>query len=431
MFKKIFCLLMAAVLLTTPIFAAPAPELEVAAKGAILYEKSTDTILFEQDADARLYPASTTKLMTAILAMEYGNPDDVITVPREAVDGLYELGSASYLLAGEEIPFMDLLRYMLIASGNDAANAFAYHISGSIEAFVDLMNAKARELGCTNTHFMNPHGLHDEEHYTSARDLLCIALEAMKNPIIAEIVKQDEVILPVTNKHDRTTTKYSTNYLLSRKANADYYCEDAIGIKTGTTTPAGLCLVAACVRGDYTYYTVVLGAAKSEDGQLGQYTETLKLFDYGADNFSQQVMVSSSEPITEVPVTLSDEKDAVVVFPSENVTAMLPNNFEKSDRHIEYTTVESVTAPVQAGDVLGTVKITYEDKTYELDLVASTGASRSTLKYTLSRIKAFFTSKAFKIIVASVVAIIVIFVAYVIFVNRRRARAKHRRSRRH
>lgn len=429
MFKKVFCFLLAAVLLATPVFAEPAPEIEVAAKGAILYEKNTDTILFEQDADARLYPASTTKLMTAILALEYGNPDDVITVPREAVDGLYELGSASYLLAGEEIQFMDLLRYMLIASGNDAANAMAYHISGSISAFVDLMNAKAKELGCTGTHFMNPHGLHDEEHYTTARDLLRIALEAMKNPTIASIVREDEVILPVTNKHDRTTTKYSTNYLLSKKANADYYCEDAIGIKTGTTTPAGLCLVAACERGDYVYYTVVLGASKGEDGSLGQYVETLRLFDYGANNFSQQVMISSSEPITEVPVTLSDEKDAVVVFPSENITAMLPNSFEKSDRHIEYSTVESVTAPVQAGDVLGTVKITYEDKTYELDLVASTGVSRSTMKYTLSRIKAFFTSKAFRIIVASVVAIIVLFVAYVILVNRRRA--KHRRSRRH
>ena len=195
MVKKIICLLLTAVLLATPALAAAAPEHPVAAKGAILYELNTDTVLLEQDADARLYPASTTKLMTALLAMEYGNPEDIITVPAEAVDGLFELGSASYLLAGEEISFMDLMEYMLIASGNDAANAMAIHISGSISAFADLMNNRA--------HFVNPHGLHDEQHYTSARDLLRIAKAAMQNPTIAEIVAKDEVVLPITNKHPR------------------------------------------------------------------------------------------------------------------------------------------------------------------------------------------------------------------------------------
>ena len=218
MVKKIICLLLTAVLLATPALAAAAPEHPVAAKGAILYELNTDTVLLEQDADARPYPARTTKLMTALLAMEYGNPEDIINVPAEAVDGLFELGSASYLLAGEEISFMDLMEYMLIASGNDAANAMAIHISGSISAFADLMNNRAQELGCTNTHFVNPHGLHDEQHYTSARDLLRIAKAAMQNPTIAEIVAKDEVVLPITNKHPQTTTKYTTNYLISRKS---------------------------------------------------------------------------------------------------------------------------------------------------------------------------------------------------------------------
>ena len=376
MVKKIICLLFAAVLLATPALAAAAPEHPVAAKGAILYELNTDTVLLEQDADARLYPASTTKLMTALVAMEYGNPEDIITVPAAAVDGLFELGSASYLLAGEEISFMDLMEYMLIASGNDAANAMAIHISGSISAFADLMNNRAQELGCTNTHFVNPHGLHDEEHYTSARDLLRIAKAAMENPTIAEIVAKDEVVLPITNKHPQTTTKYTTNYLISRKSTREYYYEGAIGIKTGTTTPAGLCLVAACVKGDYTYYTVVLGAEKGENGERNQFIETAKLFDYGAENFSQQVMLSSSEPIAEVPVRLSNEKDSVVVTPSENITAMLPNAFETSDLTMKYTVEESVAAPVQAGDVLGKLTVSYEGKTWQLDLVASSDAAR-------------------------------------------------------
>ena len=428
MVKKIICLLFAAVLLVTPALAATAPEHPVAAKGAILYELNTDTVLLEQDADARLYPASTTKLMTALVAMEYGNPEDIITVPAAAVDGLFELGSASYLLAGEEISFMDLMEYMLIASGNDAANAMAIHISGSISAFADLMNNRAQELGCTNTHFVNPHGLHDEEHYTSARDLLRIAKAAMENPTIAEIVAKDEVVLPITNKHPQTTTKYTTNYLISRKSTREYYYEGAIGIKTGTTTPAGLCLVAACVKGDYTYYTVVLGAEKGENGERNQFIETAKLFDYGAENFSQQVMLSSSEPIAEVPVRLSNEKDSVVVTPSENITAMLPNAFETSDLTMKYTVEESVAAPVQAGDVLGKLTVSYEGKTWQLDLVASSDAARSTVLYILDRITGFFASTAFKIIVASIVALIVILVVYVILVNRRRAKRRRRRQ---
>ncbi len=428
MVKKIICILFAAVLLVTPALAAAAPEHPVAAKGAILYELNTDTVLLEQDADARLYPASTTKLMTALVAMEYGNPEDIITVPAAAVDGLFELGSASYLLAGEEISFMDLMEYMLIASGNDAANAMAIHISGSISAFADLMNNRAQELGCTNTHFVNPHGLHDEEHYTSARDLLRIAKAAMQNPTIAEIVAKDEVVLPITNKHPQTTTKYTTNYLISRKSTREYYYEGAIGIKTGTTTPAGLCLVAACVKGDYTYYTVVLGAEKGENGERNQFIETAKLFDYGAENFSQQVMLSSSEPIAEVPVRLSNEKDSVVVTPSENITAMLPNAFETSDLTMKYTVEESVAAPVQAGDVLGKLTVSYEGKTWQLDLVASSDAARSTVLYILDRITGFFASTAFKIIVASIVALIVILVVYVILVNRRRAKRRRRRQ---
>ena len=428
MVKKIICLLFAAVLLATPALAATAPEHPVAAKGAILYELNTDTVLLEQDADARLYPASTTKLMPALVAMEYGNPEDIITVPAAAVDGLFELGSASYLLAGEEISFMDLMEYMLIASGNDAANAMAIHISGSISAFADLMNNRAQELGCTNTHFVNPHGLHDEEHYTSARDLLRIAKAAMENPTIAEIVAKDEVVLPITNKHPQTTTKYTTNYLISRKSTREYYYEGAIGIKTGTTTPAGLCLVAACVKGDYTYYTVVLGAEKGENGERNQFIETAKLFDYGAENFSQQVMLSSSEPIAEVPVRLSNEKDSVVVTPSENITAMLPNAFETSDLTMKYTVEESVAAPVQAGDVLGKLTVSYEGKTWQLDLVASSDAARSTVLYILDRITGFFASTAFKIIVASIVALIVILVVYVILVNRRRAKRRRRRQ---
>ena len=428
MLKKILCLALAAVLCCTPVLAAPAPTHTVNAKAAILYEVNTDTILMEQDADMKLFPASTTKLMTALIALEYGNPDDVVTVTNEAIDGLYELGSASYLLNGEQISFMDLMRYLLIGSGNDAANALAIHVSGSVEGFVDLMNNKAQELGMTNTHFVNPHGLHNEEHYTSARDLLTLTKVVMENEIIADLVAQDELVLPVTNKHDRTTTKYTTNHLLTNKSTGEYYYEGAIGIKTGTTTPAGLCLVAGCVKGDYTYYSVVLGCEKMEGRSL-QFEETIKLFNWGAATWSQQVMLSSSQPIADVPVRLGDEKDTVVVRPAENITAMLPNTFETDDLEMDYTLAEDVVAPVKAGDVLGELTVRYEDKEYQLDLVAADDVERSTMLYVLDRVTAFFTSTTFKIIVAAIVALIAILVAYAILINRKRAKRRKNRRR--
>ncbi len=428
MWKKIICLLLVALLCGAPAFAAAAPEHHVEAKAAILYEVTTDTLLLEQDADVKLYPASTTKLLTALVALEYGNPQDTVTVTQEAVEGLYEQGSASYLLAGEEISFMDLMRYLLIGSGNDAANALAIHISGSTEGFVELMNTTAQELGCTNSHFVNPHGLHNENHYTTARDLLTIAKEAMKNETIAQLVAETEVVLPVTNKHSQTTTKYTTNHLLTKKSTGEYYYEGAIGIKTGTTTPAGLCLIGGCVKGDYTYYSVVLGAARVDE-KNGQFVETIKLFDYGANNFSQQVMLGSGEPVAQVPVRLSADKEEVMVRPAESITAMLPNAFEISDLDLDTDLPEEVTAPVKAGDVMGKLTVRYEDQVYHLDLVAASDVERSTMLYVLDRIGSFFTSTAFKVIVASVVALIIIFVGYVVLINRRRAKRRRNRKR--
>ena len=290
------------------------------------------------------------------------------------------------------------------------------------------MNNKAQELGMDNTNFVNPHGLHNEDHYTTARDLLTLTKEVMKNDIIAELVAEDELVLPVTNKHDRTTTKYTTNQLLTKKSTGEYYYEGAIGIKTGTTTPAGLCLVAGCVKGDYTYYSVVLGCEKMEGTSL-QFVETIKLFNWGAATWSQQVMLSSSQPIADVPVRLGDEKDTVVVRPSENITAMLPNTFETDDLELDYTLVEDVVAPVKAGDVLGELTVRYEDKEYQLDLVAADDVERSTMLYVLDRITAFFTSTTFKIIVAAIVALIAILVAYAILINRKRAKRRKNRRR--
>lgn len=425
MFKKILCISLVALCLITSVFAATPPSIQ--AKGAILANGDTGEVLFEQNADARLYPASTTKIMTAILALENGDPNSIVTVNQSALEGLTEMGSTIYLIPGEEIAFMDLLRYILIASGNDACSVMAEHIAGSVPAFVDMMNAKAEELGCTNTHFANPHGLHDENHYTSARDLLLISMYAMKNETFAQIVSETSVTLPVTNKHSETTLRYSTNHLLSKQSNSRYYTPSAIGIKTGSTTPAGLCLCAAFRYDHATFYTVVLGSPRGEDGVMGNFEDTLQLLKYAENNFSVQTLLQADEPVCQVNLRLAKDKEKTVLAPVSDVTALLPNDFDAEQVQLDYTTEEDITAPLTKGEKLGTVTVEYQGKTYgSVDLVATEDVERSQVLYVLDCITNFFGSLVFKIVFGVILLLIVLFVVFVTIRNRRRRKRRSR-----
>lgn len=431
MFKKILALTLVLFCLTggTGLWASALEAPAIAAKGAIVGEVKTGEIVFAQNADEKLYPASTTKIMTAILALEYGNPADVVTVSATALKGLSESGSSVLLKAGEQMGFLDLVTYLLVASGNDAANALAEHISGSTSAFVDLMNSKAQELGCRNTHFANPHGLHDENHYTTARDLLTIAQYAMQNSTFAEIVRIDKTVLPATNMRGQQTIS-TTNHLISLWRSRDYYYEGAIGIKTGSTTPAGLCLVSGVQSGDLTYITVVLGASKGEDGSLGSFTETIKLLDYAKKGFEIQPMITGSDPVTEVPVALGKDTDTVVLLPENGFTALLPVDFDPNDVQVDFTVQENIKAPIEKGDVLGKATYSYNGKQYaQLDLVAADSVRRSTWLFVIDTILNAFSSTAFKIIVGLLVLLVLIlFLVRMLGSRRRRRRSAFRAS---
>ena len=211
-------------------------------------------------------------------------------------------------------------------------------------------------------------------------------------------------------------------------ANPAYAYEGCLGIKTGSTTAAGLCFISAIQKDDLTYYTVVLGAAKSESGQMGSFTETKKLFDYAKESFSMQVMLKSTEPICEVPVRLAaDKKESVMLTPEDTFTALLPSDFKTEDLVLDYAAVESVDAPVAQGQALGTVTVRYHDKDYgTVKLVAASAIERSQTLYVIDRITSFFGSTTFKIILAALVAFILILAAYVVIVNRRRAKRRRR-----
>jgi len=424
MLKKLTCVLFSAIFFFGGAFALKEPEID--AKAAILEEATTGEILYEKNADDRLFPASTTKLMTAIIAMEHGDRNSTVTVNQSALNGLAEMGGAVYLIPGEQMPFMDMMQYLLIHSGNDGANVIAESVAGSIQAFVTLMNEKAKELGCTNTHFTNTHGLHDDNHYTSARDLLKIAECAMKDPTIAQIVGTEQVTLAATNKHSALELT-TTNYLISKIKNGSYKYEGAIGIKTGFTTPAGYCLVGGAKSGDYTYYPVILGAPVEGDGVKGRYTYTADLFNYAIKNFSIQKMVSETDPVCEVSVRLGKDKDSVILKPKTDFSAYLANDYDKNEVDVKYTVNDDIAAPIEPGDVLGSATFSYKGREYAtIDLVASEKVERSGVLYTIDRITKFLSSTAFKIIVGALLLILLAFAVYVLIVNRRR---KKRRSR--
>ena len=249
-------------------------NIEIYSEAVVLIDSSTGEILYGKNEDEIMYPASTTKVMTAILALEYGNLDDITTVNETAVSAIPSGYSTSYLSDGEEISVENLLKMLLIHSSNDAANVLAEYVSGSIEEFVNLMNEKAIDLGCTNTHFVNTNGIHNEDHYSTATDLAIITQYCMQNETFRELVSMTSCTIPATNKFEERTYDNTNNLLLET---SEYYREDCIGVKTGFTSPAMYCLICSAYKDDMEIIAVILHSDSLSD----RYSDASTLFDYG------------------------------------------------------------------------------------------------------------------------------------------------------
>lgn len=324
--------LMALILsLITPVFATesiyesdsvpePAP-LTLDAGAGVLMDADSGQLLFTQNAQEIMYPASTTKIMTALLTMKYCDPSAWVTLPEGIYQGIPDGASSAELKAGEEMTIYELLQCLMIVSANEAANALAIHISGSIEDFVALMNQEALDLGCVNTHFVNANGLHDENHYTTASDLARIAQAAMAYDTIVEICSSVTATIRETNLSEERTLK-TTNYLLEGSDYPLYQYSGAFGMKTGFTTPAGCCLVSTAYVGEHTFLAVVLGAKKYEqDGEniTGSFVETAKLLDWGIENYDTALVYQ--EFLATQPVETPSPSPSVTPTPTPSPTA--------------------------------------------------------------------------------------------------------------
>jgi len=350
----------------------------IASPSALLMDLNTGKMLYEKNINEKMYPASLTKVMTAILALENCELNEVATVSYNAVMSI----SSGYVIAnlqiGEEVTVEQLLNVLLVGSANDSAVVLAEHISGSVEAFAELMNSKAKELGCTSTNFLNPYGAHDENHYSSAYDLALIAKYAMQNETFRSLVSKTSYKLPTTNKYNEEDRYFTTTNALLY--NNEYYYKYATGIKTGFTTPAKNCLIASAKKGDLELLTVVLGADQNEEGLSNRYLDTKNLFEYGYGNYTKKEIIKSGGVVQTVNVknaTRDTKKlDAVV---QNNISVLIKSEDENNAILPQVNINENLKAPINQGDVIGTVTYVVEGIEYTENLLANSNVKKSRL----------------------------------------------------
>lgn len=310
------------------------------ANHAILIEASTGRVLFEKNAYETCAIASTTKIMTALVAILNGNLEDVVTVSRHAAA---TDGSTIHLQVGEQIKVKDLLYGLMMSSGNDAAVALAEHIAGSEEAYLEMMNAKAASLGLTNTHFATVHGLDHQQHYSTAYDMAMLAGECMKNETFRTIVSTAQT-------HISQRTLRNTNDLLFTYAGAT-------GIKTGFTNNAGRCLISSAQRDGMEIIAVVLGC----DSKTARFSDSRKLLDYGFENYAMTTVLEAGEVITDMKL-IKGKQEAVHLVCSD--TVILPMaEWEKSKYQVHMVAQQIQDAPCLRGAPVGTLYISCENTT--------------------------------------------------------------------
>lgn len=413
-----------------PVQAYSYPQTHIEAKAAVLMDMDTGKILFGQNADERLYSASLTKIMTAMLALENAELTDVVTASENAVTyGLNIHGSTINIKAGETMTLESLIYATLVASANEACNIIAEHVSGSISGFVELMNEKAAALGCKNTHFTNAHGLHDEDHYSSASDIARIAYAAMQIPEFVKMCNTKSVTIPATNMSPERTL-YTTNYLISTEKVDGYFYKYASGIKTGFTTPAGHCLVSTADNGKLRLLGVIMGAGgiPQQDGteKVQSFVEIVKLFEWGFSHFSVQEAISVTLPVAQVNVKFGANTNFVLLYPAEPFSMLLPTDFDKSlfVTKVNIYNDGIIEAPVSRGDVLGDMDI-YLDGAYcgNVKLLALTDVQRSNTEAAAHGIKGFFRKPWVRTVLILIPIFLVLYIAYMIFYNAMRRRA--------
>lgn len=441
--NRILCGLLAFVLAAVMLFCPAAaisyePDFTLTSKAVYLENLDTGLVLYEKNADQQMYPASLTKIMTAILVLENVKDLDQETAayPMWIQDMLYGTNaSLGGLIVGEKLTIRQLLTSALVQSGNESAMILAGYVGSGgmadfmprdITSFVEMMNDKAKALGCMGTHFTNPTGLHSDNHYSTARDMAIMAKYAMQNPVFASLVKNYAVQLGQTNKHS-DLWQYSTNKMLL--TSSPYYYAPVVGIKTGSTDEAGRCVISQAEDNGYRYFCVIMGAPSTAAEPFPNFIETRQLYRWAFGTFSLKTLLEQGELMAEVPVKYSGDGKIAKLAVKDDVVKLLRNDIS-SDSIIYHTELpESIEAPVAAGDSVGTLHIMLMgEEIGTAELVATQDFSLSWFRKALGTIGALLSSTTAKIILIVVVLAVVAYIVYMVQHNKKKKRHRSRYS---
>ncbi len=412
-----FCLCFCLVFPSLSVSAYEVTGFEISANAGMLVSLDTEEILYSKDIDKKVYPASIAKIMSAVLILESDKfvPEQKI-VMTEDIDA-YVTGtglSVSNLKVGEEITHLDLIYTVLMSSFADCTYLAAILVGGSVDGFVDMMNAKALELGLGGTHYSNPVGLHEEETYTTVRDTYILTKYALQNETFKKVCSSPRYEIAPTNMSGKRILS-TTNFLLDTTTN--YYYQYAKGVKTGFTDEAGRCLVSTASYNGYNYMCILMGCPNN--AKRPQFTESANLYRWAFNNFEFKEIATSTEPVHEMPLELSMETDFVPLYFEKPFVSVLPKDADESTIVVKYRlNAESVKAPVKKGDVLGEAEVIFAENVIgRVNLVAGEDIKANGLLKMVDGLKKVFSSVYMKIIYGAVALIVLIFVIACIKMN--------------
>ncbi len=386
-----------------------------------VYNAESGFVIYEKNNDKKIFPASTVKVMTAIIAYEnIIDKSEKISISKSVVNE--STGLKLGLEAGNTYTAEDLIRAVLISGSNDAANQLADYVSGENKtAFIKMMNDKAKEIGCTSTKFTNVTGLHDPNMYTTASDLLKIAIYAYQLGDLAEWSSSTSYSFKPLEDPDNYKLRYNRNDFISKSTTSQYYYKGAFGLNSGYTPEAGNCLITSAVKNGMTYICVVMNAPVTEDDETNySYIDAKKILNFCFDNFTVRNVVDINSVISEVPLKLSANKDHVSLFPKNTVYHILPTKLSEDDLSYEKIIYsDEYYAPIKEGDEFGELIIKYKNDYIigKTKLICHEGSQRSPVLFIIEKIKDFVTSTFF---IVTMVTAVILFIIYTIITVRSR-----------
>lgn len=437
--KKLLSVFMTIVILSITMFALPTsadaavyiPDATIYADAYMLINLDDEShpVVAQKNQDVKKYPASLTKIVTAIVTLENVSDLSATTkVSKGAIEALYGTGAqVAGLKIGSTVTIEQLLYLTMVHSACDACQVLAEYVAGDVESFVAMMNNWAKSVGCENTNFVNVDGLHDDNHYTTASDMAKITLEAMKNEMFVKIssTKQYEF---------NGQTFIHTNYMMD-KFHKTYYYEYASGIKTGSTSQAGYCVITTASNNGYNYLAIVMDAPiKKLDGidTKCSFVDAGTLFDWAFKNIKYSTVIRQNDIATEIPINNGKDADVVQLVAKNDVTTLVLNAFDPSSVIIEpIDPPEELEAPVNKGDVICKANIIYADQVVEtIDLVSAQTVELSTFLKLINGIKKVVTNKYVLLILFILILLLIAYlIVFILRINKDEKRIKAKRAR--